>query len=387
MISPSLDLEPLFTPMTINGLELRNRFVMPAMQRQWCAKGRPQSKLTDYYCRRAEGGVGLIITESCAVDHVSSTQNDVFARMNDETADAWAACAAAVRNAGAPMLMQLWHEGALRSEGGAGRYATYPTLSPSGLIGPGKPRGKSASAADLDEIEAGFVRSARLARQAGFDGVELHAAHGFLLDQFLWHETNRRSDAYGGADIEARARFPARLVSAIRATVGPDFIISLRFSQWKEVDYGAKIVAEPSELRRLLAVMRAAGVDMFHASTRRFWVPEWPNSGLGLAGWAKASTDAPVIAVGSVGLDIDVMSSVMGEQAQFTGVEGLSELTGRFTGGEFDMVAIGRSLIGDPDWVNKVRAGDFDDIRMFTKRDLIGDLELADFNPDADHTR
>src|SRR4029077_9422134 len=95
-----LNLEPLFTPFAIKGVTLPNRFVMPGMQRQWCDDGRPQAKLAEYYRRRVEGGVGLIITESCAVDHASSTQNPMFTRMNADTADAWALCASEVHAAG-----------------------------------------------------------------------------------------------------------------------------------------------------------------------------------------------------------------------------------------------------------------------------------------------
>jgi 2,4-dienoyl-CoA reductase-like NADH-dependent reductase (Old Yellow Enzyme family) len=86
---------------------------MPGMQRQWCDDGRPQSRLAEYYRRRIEGGVGLIITESCAVDHPSSTRTPMFARINDATLDAWAECFAAIRGAGGHMFMQLWHEGAI----------------------------------------------------------------------------------------------------------------------------------------------------------------------------------------------------------------------------------------------------------------------------------
>jgi len=162
-------------------------------------------------------------------------------------------------------------------------------------------------------------------------------------------------------------------------------VISFRFSQWKEVNYEARIAETPAELSIMLHELREAGVDMFHASARRFWVPEWPGSDLGIAGWTKTLTDAAVIAVGSVGLDIDVMTNFLGSEASSTGAAGLHKLQRRFENGEFDLVSVGRSLIGDPQWVQKVRQGKYGDIRMFTKKDLLGDLELADFNPDADH--
>ena len=378
-----LDFGPLFQPFTVNGLTLPNRFIMPGMQRMWCEDGRPLPRLAQYYRRRVEGGVALVISESCAVDHPSSTQTPMFARINAATLDAWADCVAAVKQAGGRMFLQLWHEGAVRKEGGDGPYSSYPSVSPSGLVYAGKPNGQAASREDLDAIRDAFVRGALAAREISADGVEVHACHGYLLDQFLWAETNCRTDGYGGGDIRARVRFPAEIVAAIRAAVGPGFPISFRFSQWKEVNYEARIAPTPEALGTMLAILRAAGVDVFHASARRFWIPEWPGSDLGIAGWTKSLTDKPVIGVGSVGLDTDVMENFFGKEAQSTGEAGFGELLRRFNNREFDLIAVGRGQIGDPDWVNKVRQGRYGEIRLFTKNDLVGDLELEGFVAEA----
>jgi 2,4-dienoyl-CoA reductase-like NADH-dependent reductase (Old Yellow Enzyme family) len=378
-----IDLSPLFMPFSIKGLKLPNRFVMPGMQRQWCDNGVPQPRLAEYYRQRVEGGVGLIITESCAVDHPSSTQTPMFCRIIPATMSAWERCFSAVNRAGGRMFLQLWHEGAIRKEGGDGEYSQFPTLSPSGLVHADKPNGRPATTEDLDAIRDAFVRGALAARELGAAGVEVHSCHGYLLDQFLWAETNRRTDGYGGDDIRARVRFPAEIVAAIREALGREFPISFRFSQWKEVNYQARIAPTPEDLRTMLSILRAAGVDVFHASARYFWIPEWPDSDLGVAGWTKSMTDAPVIAVGSVGLDTDVMDNFFGKEAKSTGEAGLQELLRRFNNGEFDLISVGRSLIGDAQWVNKVRDGRVSEIRMFTKRDLIGDLEFEGFVADA----
>ena len=371
-----LDLSPLYTPFQLGPLTLKNRFVLPGMQRQWCEDGRPLPRLGEYYRACVEGGVGLVITESCAVDHTSATQVPFFTRINDETAEDWAGVVAEVKAAGGPMLMQLWHEGAIRAEGGEGRWAQYPTLSPSGLAHGARPNGRAATLEELGDIRDAFVRSALLAKQIGLDGVEVHAAHGYLLDQFLWAETNRREDGYGGDDIEQRVRFPAEIVAAIRAAVGPDFVISLRFSQWKEVNFNARVAETTEELGRMLAVLKAAGVDAFHASARRFWLPEWEHDELGIAGWTKRLSGMPVIAVGSVGLDIDVMENFFGQEATQTGEAGLVDLVRRFEAGQFDLVSVGRGHIGDQGIVNKMREGRFSEIRGFTRKDVLGDLEL-----------
>jgi len=372
----ALDLSPLFTPFDLGPLRLPNRFVLPGMQRQWCEDGRPLPRLGEFYRACVEGGVGLVISESCAVDHASATQVPIFTRLTERTADAWAACAGQVKAAGGLMLMQLWHEGAIRQEGGEGPEALHPTLSPSGLAHAKKPNGRAATLEELSDIKDAFVRSARLAKQIGVDGVEVHAAHGYLLDQFLWAETNRRTDGYGGDDIRDRVRFPAEIVAAIRQAVGPDFVIGLRFSQWKEVNYDTRVAETPQELATMLSVLRAAGVDVFHASARRFWIPEWPGSDLGVAGWTKSLTDAPVIAVGSVGLDVDVMENFFGKEATPTGEPGFRELLRRFDNGEFDLISVGRGHIGDQGWVNKVRGSRLSDIRHFTRKDVLGDLEI-----------
>jgi len=203
----------------------------------------------------------------------------------------------------------------------------------------------------------------------------VHCAHGYLLDQFLWHGSNVRDDGYGGPDVADRVRFPAEIVRAIRAECGPDFLISLRFSQWKEVDYGAKVAADPGELQRMTTILAEAGVDVLHCSTRRFWEAEWSGDGKNLAGWVKALSGLPTITVGSVGLDTDVMTTFMEAKDPGSRVpEAIADLETRLAAGEFDLVAVGRALIGDPDFVKKLESGDYAAIRTFARADL-GSLE------------
>jgi 2,4-dienoyl-CoA reductase-like NADH-dependent reductase (Old Yellow Enzyme family) len=367
-----LDLSAMFTPLKVNGVEIPNRFVMPGMQRGWCVNGAPSQRLADYYRERAEGGVGLVITEALAVDHPSATRSPYYGRLTSQTALEWRRCVHAAKAAGASFFMQLWHEGAIRHSGGDGPYAEYPTLSPSGLIQPGNPNGRAATLGELRDIRAAFVRSAKLAQEIGADGVEIHAAHGYLLDQFLWAGTNLRTDGYGGERMSDRVRFPAEVVSAVREATGPDFAISLRFSQWKEIDFSARVARDPEELKIMVEALREAGVDMFHASTRRFFTPEWPGSDRGLAAWVKSLTDAAVCAVGSVGLSTDIMQSTEGEMDTASNLEAsLRELSRRFNRCDFDLIAVGRSNISDPQWVTKVREGRLDEVRGFNRADLV----------------
>jgi 2,4-dienoyl-CoA reductase-like NADH-dependent reductase (Old Yellow Enzyme family) len=367
--APGPDIAPLLQPLEIGQLRLRNRFVLPGMQRAWTVDGAPTERMREYYRQRALGGTALVITEACAVDHPSATSNSLFGWLTARTAGAWASCVDAVHSAGAAIFLQLWHQGAVDT-GEADKVPGFVALSPSGLAHPDKPFGRAASAAELAAIRQAFVRSAVYARETGADGVEIHACHGYLLDQFLWPAINRRTDRYGGAAMAGRAAFPAEVIAAVREATGPDFTISVRISQWKELDYEAKIAATPGELGQLVSILRSAGADLFHVSTRRFWTPEWDGSDLGLAGWVKSFTSAPVIAVGSVGLDVDVMATLEGEEARPTGASRIEDLVRRFRRGDFDLVSVGRSQIGDPDWVAKVSDDRIGDIRPFRRADI-----------------
>jgi 2,4-dienoyl-CoA reductase-like NADH-dependent reductase (Old Yellow Enzyme family) len=362
------EVSTLFTPYRLKGLELANRFVMPAMQRGMCEDGKPSAALAQYYRRRAEGGVPLIIGESAAIDHPTATKQVASAWINHASRDAWKRCVDEVGEAGGHMLIQLWHEGAVRKDDGL-------SISPSGLVQPDRPNGRAATLDEIGELVEAYVRSALVAQDAGAAGVEVHAAHGYFLDQFLWGAINLREDGYGGPDIAQRARFPAEIVAAIRAACGADFVISLRFSQWKEVDYGARVAETPAELETFTGMMKAAGVDVLHASTRRFWEGEWDGDARNLAAWTKATSDLPVITVGSVGLDTDVMTTfIEGTDAKPRVAEAIDDLEARIASGEYDLVAVGRALIGDPDFVKKIEARDYGAIRLFQRSDL-GTLE------------
>ncbi len=365
-LSPQL-LAPLFEPLEIGRLRLPNRFVLPAMQRGWCVDGVPGAELADYYVARVRGGVGLVISEATAIDHPSATGQNAAAKLNARSRDAWSRTIGAVKDAGGNMFMQLFHEGAMRPLGMDG------TLSPSGLAWYGKHNGRAATRAELDEIRDAYVTAALTAQELGADGAEVHAAHGFLLDQFCWRETNLRDDGLGGPGLAERLQFPLEVIRAIREATGPDFVLGWRFSQWKEVDYNARLFETPEELQAAVAAWEAAGVDIFHASTRRFYMPEWEGSDLGIAGWTSSFATSPVITVGSVGVR-DLLFGPEQDPDALDPLASLAELARRFARGDFALVAVGRSLIADPEWVNKLRDGRFGEIEAF-RLDM---FEIAD---------
>ncbi len=226
------------------------------------------------------------------------------------------------------------------------------------------------SESEIADVIAGYARSAAAARQLGFDGVEIHGAHGYLIDQFFWDKTNKRSDKWGG-DFVSRTRFGTEVVKAIRAEVGEAFPILFRFSQWKGLDYNARLVTTPQELERFLTPLAEAGVDIFHASTRRFWEPEFKGSTLNLAGWTKKLTGLPSISVGSVGLSGEFTGSFRGEKSDLAPIDNLLD---RMARQEFDLIAIGRMLIAEPEWPKKIREGHANEMKPFT-RELLASLE------------
>jgi 2,4-dienoyl-CoA reductase-like NADH-dependent reductase (Old Yellow Enzyme family) len=215
-----------------------------------------------------------------------------------------------------------------------------------------------------------YAQAARSAQEAGFDGVELHGAHGYLIDQFFWERTNQRTDAYGG-DLVARTRFAAEAVHEVRSRVGPEYPVALRISQWKIGDYEAKLAKTPAELGQFLRPLVDAGVDIFHCSQRRFWDAEFEGSNLNLAGWAKKLTGKPTVTVGSVTLDADFTKSFGSPES--TSITGINELIARLERGEFDLVAVGRALIANPEWALKVKAGALEELRPFD-RSLLSSL-------------
>jgi 2,4-dienoyl-CoA reductase-like NADH-dependent reductase (Old Yellow Enzyme family) len=340
-----LDLAPLFQPLTLGGVTLRNRFVMPAMQIGFTEHCGPSERTIDYLRGRAAGGAGLIFSESCAPDHPSGYWQAAFCVMNGETRGRWAQLCDSVKGEGAAFAVQLWHPGGQRRPVTGFPHADAPTLSPSGLIQAGREGGRAMTRDEMDDLAAAFVRAAEEAKAIGADGVELHCAHGYLMDQFLWAETNLREDGYGGPVIADRARYPIAVAAAIRQAVGPDFLVSLRVSQFKEVDYGARVFETPEELAIFGAMAREAGLSMLNVSSRRFGKPEWPerDAALGIAGWTRRLSGLPVMTTGSIGLTKDMFVDLFdGEDPALAVAADLAELVRRFEAGEFDLVGVGR---------------------------------------------
>lgn len=365
------ELAPLFQPLTIRGLTIPNRFVMSPMTRSFCPGGIPGDDVAGYYERRVDGGTGLIVTEAIGTDHPASIGDTGLGEDNlplfdgPETVAAWKTIVDRVHARGGHIVPQLWHQGPMRMPN-----EQAPAFSPSGRYGdPAKAAGYYVEKAEaissapmpvptdeeIADVVAGFGRAARDAVAAGFDGLALHGAHGYLIDAFLWGETNRRDAPWGG-DAVARARFAVEVVKACRAEMGPDRPILFRFSQWKQQDFRAKLGETPHELEAILGPIGDAGVDLFDASVRFFDTPAFPDHGdLSLAGWAKRLTGKLTGVVGGIGLSGGKYDS---DDAVSKASNNLGLLLRRFEAGEFDVASVGRAILQDPAWVAKAKAGE-----------------------------
>ncbi|UKB82490.1 NADH:flavin oxidoreductase [Chryseobacterium sp. MEBOG06] len=340
----------LFKPFQYKNLELKNRIVMAPMTRAQSDNGVPTQNIADYYGRRAASEVGLILSEGTVINRPGSKNlQNIPDFYGTEALNGWKNVIDTVHQNGGKMGPQIWHVGDTRTS------EDYPLTSM-----------EKASAMTIEDIQdtiAQFAASAKSAKDLGFDCLEIHGAHGYLIDQFFWEVTNTRTDEYGGKTLKERSRFAVDVVKAIRAAVGEDFTIIIRLSQWKQQDYKTKLAFTPNEMEDWLLPLKEAGVDIFHCSQRRFWEPEFEGSDLNFAGWAKKITGQPTITVGSVGLNGDFLNSFAGEGTE---KKDLTDLIRRLDNEEFDLVAVGRAILQDYQWVKKIKEGNTEELLDFS---------------------
>lgn len=361
---PNLDV--LFNSYKLNGLDLPNRVVMAPMTRSRSPGGVPTAEVASYYRRRAENGVGLIITEAAGIDRPAALNEPDMPRFHGEAAlTGWKNVVDEVHAAGGRIVPQLVHVGHKLSNLTPYWTPSSPYESPSGFSVVGERISQPMSDADVAHAIDAFARAASDAERLGFDGIELMGAHGYLINQFFYDHLNLRNDGYGGATLVERSRFAVEILKAVRKLVTPGFPVIFRLSQWKPKDFSARLAETPKALEQWLTVLVEAGADAFHLSQSKFWHPAFPeiDGALNLAGWAKKLTGVTAITVGAVGLSGDVYESFGGKIAKPTP---LDELLARLERDEFDLVAVGRPLLQDPAWLEKVRKNRVDQIADFT---------------------
>jgi 2,4-dienoyl-CoA reductase-like NADH-dependent reductase (Old Yellow Enzyme family) len=376
-------IEPLFARFDSGQIVFPNRLAMSPMTRSFSPGGIPDSGTVNYYRRRAAGGVGLIVTEGVTPPHAVAHQGTNIPDFHGDALIVWENVARAVHDEGVKIFAQLWHAG-LGRRPALTRNPQEPSIGPGDFLPDGHKPSRAMTESDIADVIAAFVEAAVSACRIGMDGVEIHGAHGYLIDQFFWKVSNSRDDRYNGG-IAARGRFAAELIAAMRAAVGPDFPIMLRWSQWKGPDYDAKLVETPLELERFLGPLVDAGVDLFDCSTRRFWLPEFEGSEMNLAGWTKKISGKPTMTVGSVGLEAPLsgrsMETIINSDVSLAN---LTELMAMFDRGDFDLVALGRSVLMNPDWPMLVRNRDFASLRTYDQQIVANNLECSTVWPATD---
>ncbi len=343
MFGSKVALKKLFEPGRIGGMEIRNRIVMPAMAHATGPDddGFATELTSDYYEARARGGVGLIIVGSCSVSWPLGISGKPRLTIHDDKfIPGLARVVEAIHQHGAKAAVQLQHAGpaAQTSLIKMQPVAASTIIERADYAMPTYNQPRELSVAEIPGVIADFARAAGRAQKAGFDGVELHAGHRYLINSFLSPYYNKRQDSYGG-DLKNRARFLLEILAAVREAVGPDYPVWCRINgEERDIEGGMT----PEIAAQLAPMLQEAGTQAIHVSV-------WPNRDTGyppgfaldLAAAVKPAVSIPVIAVGRI--------------APRVGDKVLRQR-------KADFIAMGRALLADPELPNKAAAGRLEDI-------------------------
>lgn len=330
----------LFEGAVLGRLELSNRLAVAPMTRISAhCDGVPSEMMLDYYARFAEGGFGLLITEGIYTDSARSAgYRDQPGLVSDDQVEGWREIVRAVHERGVPIIAQLMHAGALSQVFAPGETVGPSAIEPAGeqmafYHGKGGyPKPRELTVPEIECIIEGFAVSAANAQRSGFDGVEVHGANGYLLDQFLRPHTNTRDDDFGGS-LSNRMRLIEDIVHAVRRRCGKGFVIGLRLSQGKVNDYGHKWNGE-AEAREIFGRVAELPLDYIHVTEFEAWQPAFADGERSLVTLAAEHSKMPVIANGSLH-DPAKAALVVDDGAS--------------------VIAIGRGALGDPSWPAHVR--------------------------------
>lgn len=339
------DYSKLFQPITIGNMEVKNRLVVPPMETGFAGPdGGVSDRLIDYYSARAKGGYGLVIVEITAIEPRGKGFEHQLCIYDDKYIPGFQGLVESVHKNGAKIALQLYHPG---------RCANpvfnddFQPRGPSAVPDPvfRKINPVEMSRGDIESLVEAFAQGAVRAKKAGFDAIEIHGAHGYLVCQFMSAYANKRTDEYGG-DFEGFLRFPVAIIRRVRQVVGPDYPVSFRISAYEGVQLGRTVEESCKVVQRLVE----EGVSDIHVSAGVFesyyiqGVPPAVEQGFNAPAAAaiKAVVPVPVIVVGRIN-DPDVAEQII-------------------SSGKADLVSMGRQSIADPEWPNKVRQNKADDI-------------------------
>ncbi len=327
----------LFSPLDLGFTTLRNRILMGSMHTGLEDRARDFPKLAAYFAERAAGGVGLIVTGGFAPNMMGW-----LAPFGGKLSWPWEArkhrqVTAAVHGHGAKICLQLLH---------AGRYAYHPLqVAPSRIKSPINPfTPRALTGFGVERTISAYVNAARLARDGGYDGVEIMGSEGYLINQFLSARTNRRTDAWGG-DLRKRMRFATEIVRRVREACGPDFIVVYRLSMLELVPEGSswdEIVAQAKAIEAAGATILNTGIGWHEARVPTIATSVPRAAFAGVTAKLRPEVKLPLVATNRINMP-DVAEGIL-------------------AGGGADLVSMARPLLADPAWANKARAGRADRI-------------------------
>lgn len=341
-----MKIEKIFTPYKIGTCEIPNRLVVPAMVANMCPDGNATEQYIKYHEEKAKGGWGLIITEDYRINEHSAGYPAVAGLWKEEQIPSHKKFTDIIHQYNSKIFCQIYHAGRQANHnvnGGIKPLSCSPVPCPWNKEIP-----HELTVAEIKGLVQDFGNTALNAQKAGFDGLEIHAAHGYLIHEFLSPNCNHRIDEYGGS-YENRMRFLKEIMEDVRAKVGPNFPICIRFSAQENSEGGRRMY----ESRQMLMDIEEWGADAIHLSNGMYGV----RSSVGIAasffqqhGWnmdfateAKTFLKIPVITVGRIS------EPAMAEDI--------------IRSGKADFIAMGRASLADPHWPNKARAGANNDIR------------------------
>lgn len=353
-----LNLSKLFESPSIGQMRLKNRLVCPPMMRNYGSdEGFVTQRSIDHYEAIAKGGVGLIIVEATCIDSPRGRGWDYGLVLDDDRfIPSFRNLAQAIQQHGAKVAVQLHHIGAR-----ANLYTTHmQPVGPSALRSAETDLVRELTGNEIRELVIKFARAAERAKRAGLDGVEIHGAHMYLISQFLSPSHNKREDKYGGS-LENRARFPLETLQAIKESVGKDFPVWFRINGQ---EFGMEDGLTIRDSARIAMMLEKAGADAIHVSAGGAGeylgygggvMYDPPGNLIHLAEAVKKVVKIPVIAVGK--LNLELAEEILKE-------------------GKADLIALGRSLLTDPDLPRKALEGRFEDIRPCLRCRVCGDIYI-----------
>lgn len=334
-----MELKRIFEPITINGTTFRNRMVVSAMVTNYCNEdGTPSEKFMAYHEHKAKGGYGIIITEDFAVTRTAGASKTLAGIWDDCQIKPWKVFTDRIHNAGAKTIAQIYHAGRQTSSQITGEQP----IAPSAIKDPTMPEmPREMSTEEIHRLVQAFADAAVRAKKAGFDGVEIHGAHGYLINEFVSPFSNKRCDEYGGS-TENRTRFPREIIQSVRKAVGSDFPIFYRMSSEEYVPGGLEI----EEAKLIAKLMEDAGADCIHCSqgvfaTGHIIIPPAPVPVGGFVHHAaalKSVVNIPVIAVGRIN-DPMLAESILAS-------------------GSADLCTMARASLADPEMPEKAKRGE-----------------------------